>query len=136
MRAIVGSDQHGLGLLLLDTGAAERKGELLATTYRQDGVEQTSGGKNVHGGQTKIGIQGLVDGLGDDLRMTNGVRRVLVHPRVKGGDIHITYFFPLPSHGMQGYGTSSTPKEGLARFQGWGEIERIQQSREQSHAFG
>ena len=123
MRAIMGSGQHGGGLLLLNTRTAERKGELLATAYRQDGVEQTSGGKNIHGGQTKIGFQGLVGGLGDDFRMTDGVGAVLIHPRIKGGDIHITYLLALPGHGMQGYSTSSTPKEGLARFQGWGEIE-------------
>ena len=34
----------------------------------------------------------------------------------------------LPSHRMQGHGAGSTPKEGLARFQGWGEIERIQET--------
>ena len=112
-----------MGLLLQDTGATEWKRELLATAYGQDGVEQTSGGKNIHGGQTKIGFQGLVGGLGDDFRMTDGLGAVLIHPRVKGGDIHITYLLALPSHGMQGYSTSSTPKEGLARFQRWGEIE-------------
>ena len=72
----MGSGQHGLGLLFLDTGVAERKGELLTAAHGQDGVEQTSGGKNVHGGQAKIRSQRLVDGLGDDLRMTNGVRTV------------------------------------------------------------
>ena len=111
MRAIAGSGQHGLGLLCLDTGTAERKGELLATAYRQDGVEQTSGGKNIHGGQTKIGFQGLVGGLSDDPWMTDGVRTVFVDPWVKGGDIHIAYLFILPSHGMQGYGTGSTSKK-------------------------
>ena len=73
----MGSGQHGLGLLLLDRGTAEWKCELLAAAYGQDGVEQTSGGKNVHGGQTKIRLQGLVDGLGDDLGMTNGVGQFL-----------------------------------------------------------
>ena len=64
MRAITGSGQHVLGLLLLDTGAAEWKRELLATAYGQDGVEQTSGGKDIHGDDTKIRPQGLVDRLG------------------------------------------------------------------------
>ena len=96
----MGSGQHGLGLLCLDTGTAERKRELLATAYRQDGVEETSRGKNVYGGQSKIRIQGLVDGLGDDLGMNDRVRAVFVHPWVQGGDIHITYLLPLPSHGM------------------------------------
>ena len=36
---IMGSGQHRFGLLFLDTGAAERKGEFLATTHGQDGVE-------------------------------------------------------------------------------------------------
>ena len=129
MRAIAGSGQHGLGLLLLDTGMAERKRELLATAYGQDGMEQASGGKNVHGSQTKIRFQGLVDGLGDDPWMTNGVRTVFIHPWVQGGDIHIAYLFILPSHGMQGYGTSSTPKKGLAGFQGCDQIEGSQKLR-------
>ena len=50
MRAIMGSGQHGLGLLCLHTGAAERKGEFVPATHGQNGVEQTSGGKNVDGG--------------------------------------------------------------------------------------
>ena len=66
MGAIMGSGQHRLGLLLLDTGTAERKRELLATAYGQDGVKQVSRRKNVHGGQAKIRFKGLVDGLGDD----------------------------------------------------------------------
>ena len=60
--------------------------------------------------------------------MTDGVRAVFIHPRLKGGDIHIAYLLALPSHRMQGHCASSTPKEGLARFQGWGEIERIQET--------
>ena len=124
----MGSGQHGLGLLFLDTGAAERKGEFLATAHGQDGVEQTSRGKNVHRGDTKIRPQGLIDGLRDDLRMTDGVRAVLVHPRVKGGHIHIAYLFTLPSHSMQGHGASSTPKEGLAGFQGRDKIEGAQKT--------
>ena len=96
----MGSGQHGSGLLLLDTGTAERKSELLAAAYGQDGVEQASRRKNVHGGQAKIRFQGLVDGLGDDPWMTDGVRAVLIHPWVKGGDIHITYLLPLFSRRM------------------------------------
>ena len=109
----MGSGQHGFGLLFLDTGTAERKGEFLATAHGQDGVEQTSRGKNVHRGDTKIRPQGLIDGLRDDLRMTNRVRAVLVHPRVQGGHIHIAYLFTLPSHSMQGHRACSAPKEGL-----------------------
>ena len=68
MRTIMVATQHGFGLLFLDTGAAERKGEFLATAHGQDRVEQTSRGKNVHSGDTKIRPQGLVNGLSDDLR--------------------------------------------------------------------
>ena len=118
MRAIMVATQHRFGLLFLDTGATERKGEFLATAHGQDGVEQASRGKNVYGGDAKMRLQGLVDGLRDDLRMTDGVRAVLVHPRVKGGHIHIAYLFTLPSQNMQGHGVCSTPKEGLAGFQG------------------
>ena len=60
--------------------------------------------------------------------MTDGVRAVLVHPLVKGGDIHIAYFLALPSHSMQGHGACSPPKEGLAGFQGWYEIEGAQKT--------
>ena len=90
----------------------------------------------------------------------DGVRTVFVDPRVKGGDIHITYLLALPSHGMQGHGTGSAPKKGLAGFQGWYKIEGTKKLRhgrlvvnqpvpltlphfedrvtrsEQSHAFG
>ena len=97
------SGQHGFGLLFLDTGTAERKGEFLATAHGQDRVEQSSRGKNVHGGDTKIRPQGLIDGLRDDLRMTNRIRAILVHPRVQGGDIHIAYFLALPSHSLQSH---------------------------------
>ena len=45
--------QHGFGLLFLDTGAAERKGEFVTAAHGQDGVKQTSRGKNVHRGDTK-----------------------------------------------------------------------------------
>ena len=123
MRAIMGSGQHGFGLLYLDTGTAERKGEFLATAHGQDGVEQTSRGKNVHRGDTKILPQGLIDELRGDLQMNDGVRAVLIHPRVKGGHIHVGYFLTLPSHSMQGHGACSTPKEGLAGFQGRDKIE-------------
>ena len=92
--------------------------------------------------------------------MTDWVRTVFVDPRVQGGDIHIAYFLPLPSHGMQGHRAGSTPKKGLARFQGCDQIEGSQKLRysglvvdqsvlvtlphfdhrvarsEQSHAFG
>ena len=107
----MGSGQHGFGLLFLDTGRAERKGEFLATAHGQDGVEQTSRGKNVHRGDTKILPQGLIDVLRNDLQMNDGVRAVLIHPRVKGGHIHIGYFLTLPSHSMQGHGACSTPKK-------------------------
>ena len=128
MRAILGSGQHGLGLLRLDTGTAERKGELLATAYRQDRVEQTSRGKNIHGRQSKIGLQGLVCRLGDDPWMADRVRAVLVHPRVQGRDIHIAYVLAFRSHRMQGHRAGATSKKGLAGFQGWGEIERRQET--------
>ena len=123
MMAIMGSGQHGFGLLFLNTGAAERKGEFVPAAHGQDRVEQTSKGKNIHGGDTKIRPQGLIDGLSDDLRMTDGVRAVLVHPRVQGGDIHTAYFLALPSHSMQGHGACSTPKEGPEGFQGRDKIE-------------
>ena len=110
--------QHGFGLLFLDTGAAERKGEFLATAHGQDRVEQTSRGKNVHRGDTKIRPQGLIDGLSDDLRMTDGVRAVLVNPRVKGGHIHIAYFLTLPSHSMQGHRACSAPQKRPHRVPG------------------
>ena len=125
----MGSGQHRLGLLLLDTGTAERKRELLATAYGQDGVEQVSRRKNVHGGQAKIRFKGLVDGLGDDFWMTDGVRAVFIHPRVQGGDIHIAYLFALLSHGMQSYRAGSTSKKGLAGFQGCNQIEGSQKLR-------
>ena len=115
--------QHGFGLLLLDTGATQRKGEFVTTAHGQDGVEQASGWKNVHRGDTKIRPQGLVNGLRDDLRMTNRVRAVLVRSRVQGGDIHIAYFLALPSHSMQGHRTCPSTKKGLAGFQRWYEIE-------------
>ena len=94
------------------------------------------------------------------LRMTDGVRAVLVYPRVQGGHIHIAYLHPLPSHSMQGHRACSTPKEGLAGFQGRDQIEGTKKLRhgrlvvyqavpltlphfddgvtrsEQSHAFG
>ena len=107
----MGSGQHGFGLLFLDTGTAERKGEFLATAHGQDGVEQTSREKNVHRGDTKIRPQVLIDGPRDDLQMNDGVRAVLIHPRVKGGHIHIGYFLTLPSYSMQGHGACSTPKK-------------------------
>ena len=119
----MGSGQHGFGLLFLDTGTAERKGEFLATAHGQDGVEQTSRGKNVHRGDTKIRPQGLIDGLRDDLPMTNRVRAILVHPRVQGGHIHIAYFLALPSHSMQGHRACSPPQKGLTGFQGRDKIE-------------
>ena len=78
MRAIAGSSQHGLGLLGLNTSTTERKSEFVPATHGQDGVEQASGGKNVHSGYTKIGLQGLVSGLRDDPRMSNGVRAVFI----------------------------------------------------------
>ena len=84
MRAIAGSGQRGLGLLSLDTGVAERKGEFVSATHGQDGVEQTSRGKNIYGGYTKIRFQGLVGGLSDDFWMSNGVGTVFVDPWVQG----------------------------------------------------
>ena len=32
--------QHGFGLLLLDTGATQRKGEFVTAAHGQDGVEE------------------------------------------------------------------------------------------------
>ena len=113
----MGSGQHGLGLLCLDAGTAERKGEFVPATHRQDGVEQSSRRKNIHGGYTKIGLQGLVGRLSDDVWMPNGVRAVFVDPWVQGGHIHIAYFLALSSHGMQSHCTGSTPKEGFTGFQ-------------------
>ena len=97
MRTILGAVQHGFGLLLLDTGVAERKGEFLTTAHGQDRVEQADGGKNIHGGEAKIRLQGLVEGLRDDLQMTNRVGAVLVHPGVEGGRRwHPHSVFPHP----------------------------------------
>ena len=120
--------QHGFGLLFLDTGTTERKSEFVTAAHGQDGVKQTSRGKNIHGGQAKIRPQGLVDGLRDDLRMTDGVEAVLVDPLVKGGDIQMAYFLALPSHSMQGHRACSPFKEGLAGFQGWCEIVGAQET--------
>ena len=72
--AIVSALQHRFGLLLLDTDATQRKSEFVTAAHGQDRVEQASRGKNVHSGDTKIRPQGLVNGLRDDLRMTNRVR--------------------------------------------------------------
>ena len=109
--AVVSAMQHGLGLLLLDTGKTQRKGEFVTAAHGQDRVKQTSGWKNVHSKDTKLRPQRLVDGLSDDLRMTDGVRAVLVYPRVKGGDIHVAYFLTIPSHGMKSHhACSSTEK--------------------------
>ena len=122
--------QHGFGLLLLDTGTTQRKGEFVTSTHGQDRVKQTSGRKNVDGGDTKIRPQGLVDRLSDDLRMTDWVWAVvLVHPRVKGGDIHVAYFLALSGHGMQSHRACSSAKKGLAGFQRCYEIERAKKLR-------
>ena len=111
MMTIIGATQRGFGLLLLDTGTAEGKGQFLATAHGQDRVEQTSRGKNVHGSDAKIRPQELVDGLCDDLRVTNGIGAVLVHLWVKRGDIHIPHIFTLPSHGMQSDRACSPPRK-------------------------
>ena len=89
--------QHGFGLLLLDTGTTQRKGEFVTATHGQDRVKQASGWNNVDGGDTKLRPQGLFDRLSDDLRMTYGVRAVLVYPQVKGGVIHGPHP-PRPRH--------------------------------------
>ena len=82
--AVVSAMQHGLGLLLLDTGKTQRKGEFVTAAHGQDRVKQTSRWKNVHSKDTKLRPQRLVDGLSDDLRMTDGVRAVLFLPTGKG----------------------------------------------------
>ena len=128
MSAITGSGQHGLGLLCLDTGTTERKSEFVSAAHGQDGVEQSSGRKNIHGGDTKIGLQGLVGGLSDDVWMPNGVRAVFVDPPVQGGHIHIAYFLALSSHSMQSHGIRSTPKEGFTGFQGCHQIKGSQET--------
>ena len=112
----MGSSQHGLSLLGLDTGTAQREGEFVATAHRQNRVEQASRGKNIHSGDTKVGLQGLVSGLRDDVWMPDGVGTVLIHPRVQGGHIHIAYFLTLSSHSMQSHRTGSTSKEGFTGF--------------------
>ena len=121
--------QHWFGLLFLDTGTTQRKGAIVPATHGQDSVKQTSGWKNVDGGDTKIRSQGLVDRLSDDLRMTDGVRAVLVHPRVKGGEIHVAYFLALPCQSMQSHRARSSTKKGFAAFQGWYVIERAKKLR-------
>ena len=126
---VVASSQHLFRLLLFDAGTAEGKREFVTTTYGQDSVKQASGWKNVHRGDTKIGPDRLVDGLGDDLLMTDGVRAVLIDPRVKGGDIHVPYLLTLPGHSMQSHCASSSTKESLAGFHGWYEIERAKKLR-------
>ena len=124
----MGSGQHGLGLLGLDTSTAERKRELVPAAHGQDGVEQTSGGKNIDGGDTKIGFQGLVGGLRDDPRMPDGVRAVFVDPRVQRGHVHIAYFLAFSSYGMQSHRTGSTSKEGFTGFQGCHQIKGRQET--------
>ena len=62
--------------------------------------------------------------------MTNRVRAVLVYPWVKGGDIHIAYLLPFPSHSMQGHGAGSTPKKGLTGFQRSDQIKGIKKLRD------
>jgi len=113
--AVVSAMQHGMGLLLLDTGTTERKGEFVTATHGQERVKQTNGWKNVHSGDAKIRLQGLLDGLSDDLRMADGVGAVLVYPRVKGGDIHVAYFLTFPSHGMQSHRTCPSTKKRPSR---------------------
>ena len=76
--AVVCAMQHGVGLLFLDTGATQRRGEFGTATHGKDRVKQTSGWKNVHNCDAKIQPQGLVDGLSDDLRVANRVSTVLL----------------------------------------------------------
>ena len=64
-----------------------------------------------------------------DERMADGVRAVLVYPRVEGSDIHVAYFLAFTSHSMQSHRTCPCTKKGLAGFQGWYEIERAKQLR-------
>ena len=127
--AVMIAMQHGFGLLLLDTGTTQRKDEFVTATHWQDRVKLAGGWKNVDGGDTKIRPQGLIDRLNDDLRMTDGVRAVLVDPLLKGGDIHVAYLLALPGHGMQNHRACSSPKKGLAGLQGWYEIERAKKLR-------
>ena len=124
----MGSGQHGLGLLGLNTGTAERKREFVAATHGQDRVEQSGRGKNIHGGDTKIGFQGLVRRLRDDPRMPDGVGTVFVDPWVQGGHIHIAYFLAFSSHGMQSHGTGSTSKKGFTGFQRCDQIKGRQET--------
>ena len=107
MMAVIGAFQHGFGLFFPDTAAAEWKGEFLTTTDGQHGMKQSGGGKNVHQRQTKIGVDGLIARLGDDLRMTDGVGTIFVDPGIERRDIHVTYLLSLSSHST---GTAPSPK--------------------------
>ena len=84
-----GTLQHGSGLLFSDTGRAEQKGEFATTSHGQDGMEQLGGGKNVHHGKAKVRLYVLVDGVGDDARMTDGINARLVDPGVQRRHVDI-----------------------------------------------
>ena len=92
------------------TQVRHRVFEFVTTTQGQDGVKQASR-KNVDGSDAKIRPQVLIDGLSDDLRMTDGVTAVLVYPRVKGGDINVAYFLALTSRAYRATAPVRPPKK-------------------------
>ena len=56
-------------------------------------------------------MDGLIDGLGDDLRVADGVGAVLVDPGVQGRHIHLSDFFTLSSPACKATAPVRPPKK-------------------------
>ena len=59
----------------------------------------------------------------DDFRMSFGVHRLLVDPRVQGGDIDVVNFLARGDMMVEFDGIGTTSTESLSRFKGLDEVE-------------
>ena len=96
-------------------------------------MEQLGGGKNVHRGKAKVRLDVLVDGVGDDARMTDGINARLVDPGVQRRHVRIQNGLVVRRQRMERHGAHSPPEKGISGFKGW---YQLQGGQKHLHLFG
>ena len=74
--------------------------------------------KDVNVGRAEVVVDVLVGGVGEDLRMSNGVFASLVDPWVQGSHVPVFDLFGLVlvNGVVKMHGTGSATEEGIVRF--------------------
>ena len=121
--AMIRSVQKRFVHFFFHTTGTEGKEQFVTMTVRQHGMVQFTGRQDFALDEAKVLVDVRVTRLRIDGGMSFGVHRVLVDPRVQGGDIDVVNFLARGDMMVEFDGIGTTSTESLSRFKGLDEVE-------------